>query len=231
MRGYVILALIVLLLIIGFFYVQNQNVSGSIEPLGRLGFVKLANPDMYPGHPHPQVLAQYAREKGSKCALVVHYGGDSNYRRFLEGDVLILELAYVDPKGLTTEINWYDVLQTILFGVDEHKWKYRADGIEFNTLDEGLNYINEVAKNNGQEGPIPMVWHGSVRTGSPTLNQGCGFPLYVLITWKEYGRIAAYYDVLTGMILPYFKLPYRNFELQHAKELQYYYTHGMLNYE
>ena len=33
------------------------------EPIGRLGFVKLANPDMYPGHPHSQLLAEYAKEK------------------------------------------------------------------------------------------------------------------------------------------------------------------------
>jgi hypothetical protein len=225
------LQLAILLIIIIGGYILISTSTGDIDPVGRLGFVKLSNPDMYPGHPHSQLLAQYAREKGSKSILVVHYGGSSNYRSYLEGDILVLELAYVDPNGLTTQINWSDVFSALLFGVDEHKWKYKTDGIEFNTLDEAMNYINNLAKNHGQKGSIPMFWHGTVRSGNPLINQGCGFPLYVLVTWKEYGRFVAYYAVLKGMIMPYLNDPYRNFELQHSAELQYYYTHNMLNYE
>ncbi|MGD9626279.1 MAG: hypothetical protein AB7U40_01655 [Methanobacteriales archaeon] len=62
----------------------------------------MANPDMYPGHPHSRLLAEYARSHGSKCALIVHYGGSSNYRSYMEGDILILQLAYVEKKPYTT---------------------------------------------------------------------------------------------------------------------------------
>jgi len=73
-------------------YISYSSANGPFEPLGRLAFVKLANPDMYPDHVHSKLLAQYAEERGSKCALVVHYGGSSNYRHYMEGDVLILQL-------------------------------------------------------------------------------------------------------------------------------------------
>ena len=76
-----------------------------------------------------------------------------------------------------------------------------------------------------------MVWHGTARSGNPIFTQGCGLPLYFYITWQEYGALAAYYYTLKGMVTPYLSLPYRNYELQHASELQYYYTHGMLDYQ
>ena len=31
------------------------------------------------------------------------------------------------------------------------------------------------------------------------------------------------------MIFPYLNSPYRNFELEHSSELQYYYNNGLLN--
>lgn len=60
-------------------YLYGVTALSPVEPVGRLGFVKLANPDMYPGHPQSKVLASYAAQRGSKCALVVHYAGSSNY--------------------------------------------------------------------------------------------------------------------------------------------------------
>ena len=50
--------LAVLLLIVGYAYVSTLN--GPITPEGRLAFVKVANPDMYPGHLHSQLLAKFA---------------------------------------------------------------------------------------------------------------------------------------------------------------------------
>ena len=39
------------------------------------------------------------KKRGSKCALVVHFAGDSNYRHYMEGDVMIIEMAFIDTKG------------------------------------------------------------------------------------------------------------------------------------
>ena len=44
----------IIAVILGYSYVTVSN--GPIEPLGRLAFVKIANPDMYPGHPHANLL-------------------------------------------------------------------------------------------------------------------------------------------------------------------------------
>ena len=223
--------LIIVLILGGFIYISSMN--SKVEPLGRLGFVKLANPDMYPGHPHSEALASYAQQRGSKCALVVHMAGGSGYSHYNEGNVTILSLAFIDTKAnmATTEIDWADVLSTFIFGIPEDRYKYRADGIEFDSYDKAMNYIYKIAEKKGQEGPIPMVWHGTVKRGSPIVNPGCGFPLYVQISWNECGRIATYYYIIKGMLFPYLNLPYMNYELQHASELQYYYVNDMLNYE
>ncbi|MDP3065757.1 MAG: hypothetical protein Q8N08_03380 [Methanobacteriaceae archaeon] len=224
--------IIVLILVLFGGYLFLSSLMGPVDPIGRLGFVKLANPDMYPGHPHSQLLAQYAQQRGSKCALVVHFAGDSNYRHYKEDNVTIIELAFVDKVNKAkTDIDWNDVLQTFVFGIPKDRWQYKADGLVFDNYDDAMAYVNNLAAKNGQQGPIPMVYHGTARAGNPIINQGCGFPLYVQISWYQYGRVAAYYYILKGMIQPYFSLPYRNFELQHASELQYYYTNGMLDYE
>lgn len=223
------IAVIIILLIGGYIYITAAL--GDIDPVGRLGFVKLSNPDMYPDHPHSEILAKYAEDRGSESVLVVHFAGSSNYRHYMDGDVLILQLGFIDQKGATTEIDWSEVITYGLFGIPEDRWKYKADGKVFDNLDDALNYLFEIAKEHGQEGPIPMFYHGTARGGSPIINQGCGFPLYYHIARTEYGMIPALYYVLKGMIYPYLNLPYRNYELQHAAELQYYYTHNMLNYE
>lgn len=229
-------SLIILLVVVAVFtiigaYVFMVPAEGPFEPVGRLAFVKLANPDMYPGHQHSQLLAKIAQEKGSKCALVVHYGGSSNYRHYKEGNVTILELAYVEKKQYTPGINWSEVWEEGINGVPDDKWTYKADGKNFSTYAEAEAYILDLAAENGQEGPIPLLYHGTVRSGDPVINQGCGFPLYYQIVRKHCGTLAAYAFVIRGIIFPYFNLPYRNYELQNAHELQYYYTHNMLNYE
>ena len=220
--------IIVLLLFGGYLFISV--LIGPVEPIGRLGFVKFSNPDMYPGHIHSQDLAQYAHQQGSKCALVVHYAGDSNYRHYKEGDVTIIELAFVDRVNRAkTDIDWNDVFKTFMYGIPKDRWQYKADGKIFENYDDAMAYVNKLAAENGQKGPMPMVYHGTVRAGNPIINQGCGFPLYVQIIWYQYGRLAAYYYIITGMIEPYLDLSSRFFELQHASELQYYYTHGFLN--
>ncbi len=227
-----IVIVVILLLLGGYIYIASLN--GNIEPLGRLGFVKLANPDMYPGHPHSQLLANYAEERNSKCALVVHFAGSSNYRSYMEDDVFIIEMAFIDTQGTAqtyNSVDWFDSIKVAIFGVPDGRYKYKSDGQIFNTYDEAMAHVNKLAKQHGQQGPIPMVWHGTARSGNPIFTQGCGYPLYFDIARREYGIIPAYYYTLKGMIFPYFSLPYRNFELQHASELQYYYTHGLINYE
>ncbi|MBM4240872.1 MAG: hypothetical protein FJ150_04325 [Euryarchaeota archaeon] len=221
------IVIIIFFLLGGYFYFSTAL--GNFDPVGRLGFVKLENPDMYPGNTHSKVLAQYARDRGSNTALVVHFAGDADYRHYKEGDVLIIELAFIDKKGSTVDIDWNEVITYGLMGVPDDRWKFRADGKEFDTLDEALDYVNSLAKRNGQQGPIPMVYHGTTSGGNPIISQGCGFPLYFQIVRKQYGILAAYYYVLKGMIFPFISLPTKNYELQHAAELQYYYHQHILD--
>lgn len=211
-------------------YLYGVTALSPVEPVGRLGFVKLANPDMYPGHPQSKVLADYAAQRGSKCALVVHYAGDSNYRHYKEGNITIIELAFIDRTNYRTDIDWGEVLQAFIIGVPDGKYRYRADGYEFDTLDEAMAYVQDIAERNGQEGPMPMVFHGTVREGNVFINPGCGFPLYVEIVWKQYGRLGAYFYIIRGLIEPYLNNPYASYQLMHAEDLQRLYNEGYLDY-
>jgi len=220
----------ILVIILGYSFVTVSN--GSIEPLGRTAFVKLANPDFFPGHPHSELLAKYAEERGSNCALVCHFGGSSNYRSYQEGDVYIIELAFIDTQGTGAagQTNYLDSLKIALFGVPDGRYKFKSDGIVFNTYDEAMNHVYTLAREHGQQGPLPMVWHGDARSGNPVFIQGCGFPLYFYILEKTYGMIPAYVYMVYGMIFPYFNNPYTIYELVHASELQKLYQEGYLNY-
>ena len=203
---------------------------------------------MYPGHPHSELLAQYAEERNSKCALVVHFAGSSNYRSYEEdndGDtdvnstsfqqngVYIIEVAYIDTQGVGSiglnQINFLDSIKVALFGVPDGRYKYMSDGHVYNSYDDMMAHVNELAKEHGQTGPIPMVYHGTVREGNVIITPGCGFPLYFQILTKTYGIIPAYIYTIYGMLFPYFNDPYRNFEIENASALQYYYNNGLLN--
>lgn len=240
-RLYGLIALAILALIIGYSYITVSN--GPIQPLGRLSFVKLENPDMYPGHPHAELLAQYASERGSQCAMVVHFAGSSNYRSFdqelnnsssKQGSVYIIEVAYIDTQGggskSLSQINFFDSIKVALFGVPDGRYKYMSDGVVYNTYDEMMSHVNTLAKEHGQNGPIPIVWHGTVRSDSPFIDPGCGFPLYFQILTKTYGMIPAYTYMIYGLIFPYLHSPYWQFELIHSSELQQLYNTGELNY-
>jgi hypothetical protein len=214
---------------------------GPIDPLGRLSFVKLENPDMYPGHPHSELLAQYAEKTGSKCALVLHFAGSSTYSSYdqdtpnsnSQNGVYIIEVAFIDTQGggssSLSQINLLDSLKVALFGVPDGRYKYMSDGVVYNSYDAMMSHVNTLAKQHGQKGAIPTVYHGTVRTDNPILDPGCGFPLYFQILEKTYGIVPAYVYTITGMIFPYLNSPYRNFELMHSSELQYYYNNGLLN--
>jgi hypothetical protein len=229
-RKWSLIAIAVVVVILGYSIITVS--SGPLAPLGRTAFVKLANPDFYPGHPHSQLLAKYAEEKGSKTALVCHFGGSSNYRSYQDGDVYIIELAFIDTQGTGAEgaTNYWDSLKLALFGIPDGRYKFKSDGIVFNTYDEAMNHVYTLAREHGQQGPIPMVWHGDARAGNPVLIQGCGFPLYFYILQKNYGIIPAYVYTLGGMLFPYINNPYRAYELGHATELQEMYTSGDLDY-
>ncbi|MDD3985776.1 MAG: hypothetical protein PHY59_07895, partial [Methanobacterium sp.] len=101
--------------------------------------------------------------------------------------------------------------------------------VVYNTYEDMMKHVKILAKQHGQEGAIPMVYHGTVRTDNPILAPGCGFPLYFQILTKTYGIIPAYIYTFIGMIFPYLEDPYRNFELTHSSELQYYYNNGFIN--
>lgn len=225
-----LVALAIFIIIVGYAYVSTIN--GPITPEGRLAFVKVANPDMYPGHLHSQLLAKFANESGSKSILVVHFAGSSNYRNYKEGDIEILELAFVDTQGTGAvgDTNYLDSLKIAIFGAPEGRYKYKSDGKVFTNLDDALDYIYSVAEKNGQEGPIPMYWHGTARKDNPMFAQGCGFPLFFDIVRKQYGIIPAYVYTIKGMLLPYFKDPYANYELTHSSELQNFYQQGMIDF-
>ena len=219
--------ILIFILLAGYLYVITLN--GEYTPMGRLAFVKLQNPDMYQGNPHSKLVAQYAKQRGSNTALVVHLAGHkSGYPCYWEGDVFIMELGLIDNGGYSTNIKWGDVIQGFLFGIPDSRYQYVSDGRIFNDLDDALAYLDKQAEKNGQKGPRLMFWHGTVRSDNPIINQGCGLPLYYKILQHEYGRLGAYYYTFTGIIFPYLYSPYRNFELLHAPELQYYYNHGLL---
>ena len=242
-------AIVILALIIGYSYVTVSN--GPIEPLGRLSLVKIANPDMYPGHPHAQLLAKYAADRGSQCVIVLHFAGSSNYRSFPQalndtnfpqgtsaksyqnGSVYIIEVAFIDTQGggskSLNQINFLDSLNVALFGVPDGRYKYMSDGVVYNTYDEMMNHVNSLAQQHGQQGPIPVAWHGSVRSDSPIIDPGCGFPLYFQILTKTYGIIPAYVYTVYGLIFPYINSPYWQFELTHSTQLQSLYNEGELN--
>lgn len=215
-------------LIIGYSYAVSAN--GPVEPVGRASFVKFLNPDFYPGHPHSQLLAKYAEDRDSKCALVVHYAGSSNYMNYESDGVYIIEMGFISSEGAQTEINWGQAFQYFLFGIPDGTWKFRVNGQDYNNYDDAMNAVETMAIEHGQQGPIPMVWHGSVREGSPILNPGCGFPLYYYICWKEYGRFPAYYFAIKGLLFPYFNNPYTMYELTNSQQLQQAYVSGRLGY-
>lgn len=78
---------------------------------------------MYPGHPHSVLLAQEAEATGSKCALVLQLYGGSNYRSYQEGNVYIIEVAFIDKQGMgsinMSQVNYFDSLKIALFGVPD----------------------------------------------------------------------------------------------------------------
>lgn len=220
--------LIIIILIFGAI-LWFQTETSLVEPIGRLALVKIADPDIYPDHPNAKILAEYAQKRGSKCVLVVHYGGSSNYRRFMQDDVLIIELAYVS-KEYRTDINWGEVISSFIFGVEDGKYRYKADGMYFETYDSAMDYVESLAESHEQDGSIPMFFHGTVRTGNPYINPGCGFPLYTEIAWKEYGRLGAYFYIIKGLIWPYVSNYFVPYQLSHISDLQHRYVNHRLSY-
>ncbi|MGA2675636.1 MAG: hypothetical protein ACLQG5_08095 [Methanobacterium sp.] len=232
---YKIIASIIILIILGSTYVILSTSNGDIEPLGRLSFVKISNPDMYTGSPHSNLLAQYAEERGSNTALVVHLAGHTNgYPCYQNGNVFIEELGFQDSESNYAENNSYtwlieSSLQMLIFGVPDGRFRYVSDGMVFNNISSAMNYLNERAQAHGQVGKVVMVWHGTVRGGNPNFNLGCGAPLYFNICWYEYGRLAAYYYMVTGILFIYFNSPYTWYELTNAQQLQNAYNSGQLD--
>ncbi len=232
-----IIAAIIIILILGFTYVTLTTSNGDIQPLGRLSFVKISNPDMYSGSPHSKLLAQYALDRGSNVALVVHLAGHTDgYPCYTEdnGTVLIEELGFQDGATNYRENNSYTwLIQSsvgmLLFGVPDGRFRYVSDGIVFNNLSSAMDYLNQKAVNFGQKGKVVMTFHGTVRTGDPDFNLGCGAPLYYQICWYEYGRLSAYYYLLTGILFPYFNSPYAWYELTNSKQLEDAYNSGQLD--
>ena len=154
MKWYVIL-LVILIFFGGYLYISSET--GDVAPLGRLAFVKLANPDMYPGHQHSELLAQYATERGSKCALVVHYKGTSRYLSYNENGTYIIEMAF--ESSPSTTIDWGQVVQYFLFGVPDDEWKIMVNGKEFDNYEDAWAEVMREAKAHGRRTEYP--WYGT----------------------------------------------------------------------
>ncbi|MDR0912387.1 MAG: hypothetical protein LBM96_07305 [Methanobrevibacter sp.] len=231
--------IIILIVLVFGVYLWGVTQFSLVEPVGRLTITKVGNPDMFPNHSNAEVLSEYAAKSGSKCVLVVHYGGDSNYRHFHQDansilapdGVHVLELAFVDPSTYKTYVDWGEVLSSFIFGIPEDRYDYKADGIYFDNLDGALGYIDDLAKERGQVGPIPMFYHGTVRADNPYMNPGCGFPLYTQISWKQYGRFGAYFYIVKGLIWPFVSNQYYPYEISHLADLQHLYNYGKLDYQ
>ncbi|MDR2829536.1 MAG: hypothetical protein LBB45_00575 [Methanobrevibacter sp.] len=231
-------AVVMLILIFGFnlWYVTQNSL---VEPVGRLTVNKLGNPDMFPGHASSQVLRSYAAKTGTKCILVVHYAGGTTYARYHEDEdvlapdgIFVIELTFVDSAEYKTDVDWLgDVIPAFLFGIPEGKYEYKADGIVFDNLDYALKYVSDLAKSRGQEGPLPMFFHGTTREELPYFNPGCGFPLFVQISWKQYGRLGAYYYTIKGLMWPYVSNIFYPYQISHYSGLNYLYNNDKLNYE
>ena len=241
-KVWAVVALSLIAIVVGYTYVTVSD--GPIMPLGRLAFVKILNPDMYPGNVHPELLAQYAQDRGSPCAVVLHFAGSSNYRSFEQptnttssngvNGVYIIEVAYIDTQGggskSLLQTNFLDSFKVALFGVPDDRYKYMSDGVVYNNYTSMMNHVETLAKAHGQTGPLPVVWHGTVRSDSPLIDPGCGFPLYFQIMANTYGLIPAYTYMIYGLIFPYLHSPYWQFELSHSSELQTLYNTGQLDY-
>lgn len=58
--------------------------------------------------------------------------GGSNYRSYPEGNVYIIEVAFIDTQGIGSaglnQINFIDSLKVAIYGVPDGKYKYMSDG-------------------------------------------------------------------------------------------------------
>lgn len=231
------IAIILTLIIVGCAYVNLSTANGEYQPLGRLSFVKLSNPDMYSGSPHTELATKYAQDRGSNTVLVVHFAGHTggeSYPDYLDGDVLVEELGYQDSATDYKENNSMDWLikssiQELIFGIPDGKFRYVSNGHIFYNLDDALTYLDELAAQHGKVGKTVIVYHGTARGGNPNIMLGCGVPLYYQIVWDKYGRLAAYYYLISGILFPYFNSPYSFYELSNAQKLQDLYNNGGLD--
>jgi hypothetical protein len=212
---------VILIIILITVAVYSMSINTEFQPLGRLSFVKISNPDMYSGSPHSKLAAKYAHDRGSNTVLVVHLAGHTTgYPNYMEGDVLIEELGFQDSATNYKENNnltWLiqNSIQILLFGVPDGRFRYVSDGIVFNNLSDALKYLDEKTVAHRNKGKTLLLYHGTARGGSPEIMVGCGVPLYFQVLEHEYGRVGSYYYLL--------------YELQNAQNLQNEYNKGQLD--
>ena len=229
------IVLLILILFVGLVAVYSMSINTEFQPLGRLSFVKITNPDMYTGSVHSQLAAKYAQDRGSNTVLVLHLAGHTTgYPNYDEDGVLIEELGFQDSLTDYREnnnITWLieNSFQILLFGVPDGRFRYVSDGKVFNKLDDALAYLDEKAAAHGKVGKTILLYHGTARGGSPEIMVGCGAPLYFQVLDHEYGRLGAYYYLFTGLLFPYYNSPYALYELQNAQTLQNEYNSGGLD--
>jgi len=227
--------LLIIILLIGIVSIYSMSINTEYQPLGRLSFVKITNPDMYSGSIHSKLAAKYAEDRGSNTVLVLHLAGHTTgYPNYQEGDVLIEELGFQDNLTNYREnnnITWLieNTFQIILFGVPDGRFRYVSDGKVFYNLDDALAYLDEKATAHGKIGKTILLYHGTARGGSPEIMVGCGAPLYFQVLDHEYGRLGAYYYLFTGLLFPYYSSPYAIYELSNAQMLQDKYNAGGLD--
>lgn len=237
MKWIVIIIFFASLIVLGFVYVSNATSNSEYQFLGRLGFVKISNPDIYSESPHSKLAVQYTKERASNTVLLLHFAGHTSgqsYPNYLEGDVLVLELGFQDRATdykLNNSLDWviHSTIPLLLFGVPGDRYRYVSNGHVFYNLDDALNYLDEVADQHGREGKTVVVWHGTARGGNPNIMPGDGLPLYFQMVWHEHGRLAAYYYLISGLLFPYFNNPYASYELFNAEKMQDLYNNDGLD--
>ena len=120
----------------------------------------------------------------------LHFAGSSNYRSFEQpmnttssngvDGVYIIEVAYIDTQGggskSLLQTNFLDSFKVALFGVPDDRYKYMSDGVVYNNYTSMMNHVETLAKEHGQTGPLPVVWHGTVRSRQPTYRSWMWIP-------------------------------------------------------
>ncbi len=199
------------------------------DPMGRIAYVKLHNPDVAPGTPHIVKLVKFAKEHGYDKVLVIHNAGVIGYVHFKYRGVLIVQLGWMDKRGNYAPPNENMVWEDILYGHRPAQGVWVADDRTWPSERAAVKHVLSLLRST--PGRTMFVWHGSVRYGNPLLDPGCGGEPYYWLLFKYGGRVLAYTMMIVGDFSPFlfYGWKFTEEELLHYKTLQKLYNDGFLN--